>query len=293
MSKEEEKSEDLFQLVFHAISKQNGKVNQMKTKEMRNILKENGLRTEGFKNIIKKRLKTHYKKQELAKSLPEMLPENLLLPYYIVIDFEATCTESESDDYLNEIIEFPAVLYNSKTKQVVSRFHSYCKPLINPLLSEYCTKLTGITQKQVDEAPVFSTVIKKFDDWLESNDINLNEINENVAFVTDGSFDFSYFLNIQCELSEIPYPNWARQWINLKKIYCNGYKLSKNSLSAMLESLELPFEGRLHSGKDDANNIMNIFKIIVDDGLGVSVNETLVNGRRQNIERASKSSLPD
>jgi len=40
------------------------------------------------------------------------------------------------------------------------------------------------------------------------------------------SWDFSRFLNVQCCLSEIKYPRWAKKWINLKKIYGNFYGVS-------------------------------------------------------------------
>lgn len=45
-----------------------------------------------------------------------------------------------------EIIEFPAVLLNCHTGKVEAEFQSYCRPVINPLLTKYCIKLTGITQ---------------------------------------------------------------------------------------------------------------------------------------------------
>ena len=37
-------------------------------------------------------------------------------------------------------------LYNGFFLLQVDEFHSYCRPKINPQLSEFCTQLTGITQ---------------------------------------------------------------------------------------------------------------------------------------------------
>lgn len=45
-----------------------------------------------------------------------------------------------------EIIEFPAVLLNCHTGKVEDEFQFYCRPVINPSLTDYCIKLTGITQ---------------------------------------------------------------------------------------------------------------------------------------------------
>jgi 3'-5' exoribonuclease 1 len=39
--------------------------------------------------------------------------------YICVIDFEATCTENCLSDFPHEIIEFPIVLINIKTMQIV------------------------------------------------------------------------------------------------------------------------------------------------------------------------------
>ena len=43
------------------------------------------------------------------------------LDYLCVLDFEATCEDPNPPDYIHEIIEFPVVLLNLKTLQVVSR----------------------------------------------------------------------------------------------------------------------------------------------------------------------------
>lgn len=48
-------------------------------------------------------------------------PTNPLnLDYLIVIDFEATCRQDCPEDWLYEIIEFPALLLNARTLKVVS-----------------------------------------------------------------------------------------------------------------------------------------------------------------------------
>lgn len=43
-------------------------------------------------------------------------------------------------------VEFPAVLLNTSTGEVESEFHTYVQPQERPILSEFCTELTGITQ---------------------------------------------------------------------------------------------------------------------------------------------------
>lgn len=65
--------------------------------------------------------------------------------FLIIIDFESTCWREKSSCG-QEIIEFPAVLLNVSNGEVESEFHSYVQPQEHPVLSAFCTELTGITQ---------------------------------------------------------------------------------------------------------------------------------------------------
>lgn len=57
-----------------------------------------------------------------------------------------------------EIIEFPCILFNLKTLEQETIFHTYVKPVFKPTLSPFCTKLTKITQDKVENAPEFKQV---------------------------------------------------------------------------------------------------------------------------------------
>lgn len=48
----------------------------------------------------------------------------------------------------------------------VDEFRSYVKPTINPTLSEFCMKLTGISQDTVDNSPIFIDVLNQFQEFL-------------------------------------------------------------------------------------------------------------------------------
>jgi 3'-5' exoribonuclease 1 len=118
-----------------------------------------------------------------------------------------------------EIIEFPAVLLNCHTGKVEAEFQSYCRPVINPLLTKYCIKLTGITQvhfkkyahwklfKQifylqniVDKAPSFHEVLASFEKWLQNKKLGSEY---SFAILTDGSKDVGHFLKRQCVVIRI------------------------------------------------------------------------------------------
>ena len=42
------------------------------------------------------------------------------------------------------------VVIDVKAKKIVSQFQTYVKPVLDPVITDFCTELTGITQEQVD-----------------------------------------------------------------------------------------------------------------------------------------------
>ena len=88
--------------------------------------------------------------------------------FFLVLDVEATCQKGASMDYPNEIIasisklhprywltvypqEWPVCLLGWRDKadgtlDIISEFRSFVKPTWRPELSEFCMRLTGITQ---------------------------------------------------------------------------------------------------------------------------------------------------
>ena len=76
-----------------------------------------------MKEVLQKRLKNHIKREELTQanySKQEMVQGDDEVHFYCVIDFEGTCEEGNPKDYVHEIIEFPAVLVDANTLEVVS-----------------------------------------------------------------------------------------------------------------------------------------------------------------------------
>lgn len=172
--------------------------------------------------------------------------------YYVVIDYECTCSE-DRDAFPNEIIEFPAVVMNSRTLEVEYEFQRYVHPTENPLLTDFCTDLTGITQADVDGADELECVMDEFHQFLGTNNIT------NYTMCTDGPWDFQKFLYPESKRKGLPLPRWAKHWIDIRRKFQNSFDLAKwIGVSEMLEMLGLEFEGRPHSGIDDARNIARI-----------------------------------
>ncbi|KAF8566726.1 hypothetical protein P879_08214 [Paragonimus westermani] len=214
---------------------------------------------------------------------PIILTPDTFYSYLLIIDLEATCdvqTRSKTvPEYPHEIIEFPVLLYNTRTRRCVGVFHSYCRPKLNPDLTTFCTNLTQISQVQVDTACSFPQVLTKIENWLFTQH-HLSDVR--CAIVCDCSADMGKFMRIQCRLDGIPLPSWAKVWINLSKAFRLFYKLPSRhpvTLSTMLHDLNLSFIGQQHRGLDDAINILRVVRTLLADGCVLRVNERVDSGR--------------
>ncbi|XP_023305735.2 ERI1 exoribonuclease 2-like [Lucilia cuprina] len=203
--------------------------------------------------------------------------------YIVALDFEATCwLHQPPPEYRKaEIIEFPAVLLNLETGQIESEFHQYLKPTEKPQLSDYCLKLTGITQQTVDQGISLQLCLQLFEEWLskelrsrqlqlpkESKDNRLG----NCAFVTWSDYDLSVFLELECRRKSIAKPKYLDQWINMQQIFKKYFHRRKsNSFSNALNYVGLKFVGQQHSGIDDARNLAYLTYKMVKKGATLKI----------------------
>jgi len=183
---------------------------------------------------------------------------------YIVLDFEATCDEPVNPDP-QEIVEFPALLVEAQTGQLVVEFHTYVRPVAHPVLTSFCTQLTGIRQSQVDRSPPFLAVLEQFSQWLDTY------ASGEFLFVTCGDWDLGSLLPRQCQQHGTGVPSWAVRWANLKRAFVWNYPQAahQTSLDAMAKALGLPWIGRAHSGIDDSRNIAQILQKMLAAGIRI------------------------
>ncbi|XP_037752454.1 3'-5' exoribonuclease 1 isoform X1 [Chelonia mydas] len=276
-------SSDYSDPVYKEIAVTNGYINRMSRDELRAKLAEFKLETRGVKDVLKKRLKNYYKKQKLMQ---EPTNGDSYYDYICVIDFEATCEEDNQPEFTHEIIEFPIVLLNTHTLEIEDTFQQYVKPEINPQLSNFCINLTGITQDHVDKADAFPQVLQNVVEWMRQRELGSKY---SYTILTDGSWDMSKFLNIQCRISRIKYPSFAKKWINIRKSYGNFYKVPRNQtkLTIMLEKLGMNYDGRPHSGLDDSKNIARIAIRMLQDGCELRVNERMHGGQLMTVSSSA------
>lgn len=179
--------------------------------------------------------------------------------YLLVMDFEATCDKNK---LLNpqEIIELPCAVLSTNDWKLKDIFHEYIKPKIHPILTPFCTDLTGIIQNMVENQPYFPDVFSRFCEWLTKG--QYFDRTDKSSFVTCGNWDLKVMLLNQCNLDGITLPEHFKQWIDLKYTFCESTGYYPRSLRDMLIRLDLPQQGNLHSGIDDVKNMITIMQTL-------------------------------
>jgi len=168
---------------------------------------------------------------------------------FIIYDLEATCWRSPKPRQV-EIIEIGAVRVNEHL-EIVDEFCEFILPVIHPQIDKFCTKLTSITQEDVEDADHFDVVIKRFEDWMGFSSAR-------TALFSWGEFDHRQFvLDARHHNLEL---DWLKYWACLQRHY-SKYKGAKNQIglknALSLEGLE--FNGTQHRAIADARNMAELF----------------------------------
>ncbi|MFM1652489.1 exonuclease domain-containing protein [Brevibacillus sp. B_LB10_24] len=172
----------------------------------------------------------------------------------IIFDLEATCWE-KPDQKQSEIIEIGAVKLDGSLQQI-GTFSRLVRPTVHPELSEFCTKLTTITQKEVDAAKPFVQAMEEFEQWIVSS-------SRDVMLISWGFYDKR---QIQRECAAKHYGGAILQLlaghVSLKHQFAEARQIPPCPMTKALELLQLPLEGVHHRALDDAKNIARIFRSI-------------------------------
>ncbi|KAA0721648.1 ERI1 exoribonuclease 2 [Triplophysa tibetana] len=205
--------------------------------------------------------------------------------YLIIIDFESTCWRQKTN-FGQEIIEFPAVLLNALNGEIESEFHTYVQPQEHPVLSEFCTELTGITQEQVESAPPLQVCLSRFLRWLQTLQQERGVVFEAdskspapsgrpCAFITWSDWDLGVCLLYECRRKQLTVPEALKSWIDLRATYRLFYNRKPKGLRGALQDLGIQFTGREHSGLVDARNTALLSWRMLLDGCVLRVTKSL------------------
>lgn len=178
----------------------------------------------------------------------------------LVTDLEATCSNNDSiPREESEIIEIGSVIMELQGKEwiEIAEFQTFIKPVIHAKLTDYCTNLTKITQKMVDEAPLFEDAYQSFKEFATTNQVT--------HFASWGGYDARQFIRSLKTYNEMFMFN-KNECLNLKELYAQNKPLKKKrgiGLGRALRNEGLEFVGTPHRGIDDAKNIARLLNICI------------------------------
>ncbi|WP_187630987.1 3'-5' exonuclease [Paraburkholderia sp. UCT31] len=182
------------------------------------------------------------------RDITRLVLEVVTLPVVAVVDLEATCYGSpeESANHAKEVIEVGWALMEPATGRVLESEQFYVRPTTS-FVSSFCTELTGIRPEQVEHAESFAQVMERVRALHERHGVKL--------WGSYGDYDRKQ-LETQCANEGVAYPWEGQKHFNIKEFAGAFFGFGKKSpgLARALERAGLAFEGRHHSGVDDARN---------------------------------------
>ncbi|XP_073218332.1 ERI1 exoribonuclease 2 isoform X2 [Lepidochelys kempii] len=197
-------------------------------------------------------------------------------------------------------VEFPAVLLNASTGEIESEFHMYVQPQEHPILSEFCTELTGIKQNQVDEGVPLNICLSQFSKWIQkiqkekkiifNSDVSSHSVSEakSSTFVTWSDWDLGVCLQYECKRKQLRKPDILNSWIDLRATYKLFYTRKPKGLNGALQDLGIEFAGREHSGLDDSRNTARLAWRMICDGCLMKITKSLdkVHPKKNSVSRS-------
>ena len=170
----------------------------------------------------------------------------------VVFDLEATCWDEGTVLERQETIEVGAVLLGPDM-EAVGEFQRFIRPQAEPTLSEFCTRLTGIRQDEVDAAEAFPAVLASFNDWGGPGPIR---------YASWSNYDLRQ-LRTDCRRHGIALPPPLESHLDLRQRFSDLHGVETPTMKRALEILGLPLDGAHHRGLDDARNTARIARAIL------------------------------
>ena len=150
----------------------------------------------------------------------------------------------------NETIQIGAVLLN-ESLEVVDKFVTYVAPQYG-YIDSFINSLTGISRRDVANAPVMQDALKAFVEWLPVDTKVVSWSNNDAAQI---KHEISAKGIIIDELNEI-----LREWIDCQKTFSEKMNNSKcYKLSEALIAADIIYEDGAHDGLVDAYNTALLF----------------------------------
>jgi inhibitor of KinA sporulation pathway (predicted exonuclease) len=167
------------------------------------------------------------------------------LDQILVIDVEATCWDGpipEGEE--SEIIEIGVCTVDVASAERLERSSLIVRPAMSRV-SEFCNRLTTLTQEQVEGGVAFADACSVLRRRFEARER---------LWASYGDYDRHQFER-QCESQGVKYP-FGPSHLNVKNLFAVVHALSPEiGMADALQRLGQPLEGVHHRGGDDAWNI--------------------------------------
>jgi inhibitor of KinA sporulation pathway (predicted exonuclease) len=170
----------------------------------------------------------------------------------VVVDLETTCWEKREKDQIMEVIETGVCLLDIRSGKITDRQSILIKPVYSEV-SDFCTKLTTLTQKLVETGIRFKEACLKLEDEYQS---------KQRVWASYGDFDRRQ-LERECRLKKVSYPFGSRH-LNVKTLFAIKHRLTEEiGMDKPLALLGLELIGTHHRGVDDAYNVARILHTLL------------------------------
>ena len=186
---------------------------------------------------------------------------------HIVVDLEMNTIRRKSEArkiWNMETIEIGAVMLDDDLEEIAS-FRTYVKPEFNDCIERKITRLTGITDDMVKNAPSFSEALKMFTNWCLGT-------NDDVTIYAWSESDYMQISNEMLlknyQVSENEKDLLLNEWSDFQHEFDSHLGFQKQvSLKMALDMAGVDFFGREHDALDDARNTAELLHIFRDRNL--------------------------
>jgi inhibitor of KinA sporulation pathway (predicted exonuclease) len=144
--------------------------------------------------------------------------------FLIIMDFEATCDFAPEPLITvdnSEIIEFPWVVLDTLSLDIVYEQRFYIRPSFLDGITNYCQNLTGITKDDCSSGMSLEEAIQEFDQFLQQHIFPFGE--HNFRIVTDSVWDLQVQLRLEAQRKGIPLAWWYQEYFDLRQEFRHFY----------------------------------------------------------------------
>lgn len=178
------------------------------------------------------------------------------LSHVVVVDVESTCWEHGQTpvDERSEIIDIGVALLSMETMACAAGVSILVKPFYSSI-SAFCTELTGYAPDDFEHESVT-------DLYHACQRLKAQYYTHQRVWASWGDYDRIQF-HRDCDAKGVRYP-FGRRHINVKTLFALHQRLDKEvGMPKAVELLGMQLEGRHHTGRDDAHNIMRVLRFLL------------------------------